>query len=104
MSSLPNIAYDRADIGCDPARFKKVRRAIRVSQVELSRASGVSQPFISRFEKGGTGMSGRTFDVLTVALSAEGAFKLEELRAFLLGERAKLTGSPIIDDVVGNST
>ncbi len=49
-------------------RIQRRRRELRLSQIELSKAAGVNQGFLSEIERGQANPSKRTIDALAVAL------------------------------------
>ena len=87
----------REDCGALPAKLIAAREGVHLSQSELARRSGLSQPFISRFEAAETGLSLQSLGRVASALSeaSNDRWSAREVESFLLGNRMTLP-SPII--------
>ena len=72
MTAEGHRAYNEATVAIHVAdQVRQLRSALGISQEELARRAGTSQPMIARLERGGQPPSLRTLVRLAEALNAE---------------------------------
>lgn len=78
------------------ARLKKIRKAVKMTQHELSKASGVSQPMICCYEREGSEPKFDTVIRIAKALKIDpGDLAFGEKKKILAGDAASFTGLSI---------
>lgn len=77
LSTEGQRAYNEATLAIEVAdQVRKLRTAMGLSQAELARRVGTTQPMIARLEAGGQPPSLRTLERLAEALDAEVTVRL----------------------------